>query len=90
MCRWYLEGGLCPKIDIGRWKIHKLYNMCTNVGKCKIWPYYMYNIKSWIFSYKVVKDFSITWMKFVRVCFHIIRQIGQSINHIQFYIVTFK
>ena len=31
-----------------------VYNMCTNVWKCKIWPYYMYNIKSWIFSYKVV------------------------------------
>jgi hypothetical protein len=29
-------------------------------------------------------------MKFVRVCFSIIRQIGQSNNHIQFYIVTFK
>ena len=22
-----------------------------------IWPYYMYNIKSWSFSYKDVKDF---------------------------------
>ena len=21
-------------------------------GNAKIWPYYMYNIKSWIFSYK--------------------------------------
>jgi hypothetical protein len=50
----------------------------------------MYNIKSWIFSYKVVKDFSITWMKFVRVCFNIIHQIGQGNNRIQFYIVTSK
>ena len=32
-------------------------------GNAKMWPYYMYNIKSWIFSYKVVKDFFITWMK---------------------------
>ena len=24
-------------------------------GNAKIWPYYLYNIKSWIFSYKVVK-----------------------------------
>jgi hypothetical protein len=33
-------------------------------GNAKIWPlgYYMYNIKSWIFSYKVVKDFFITWV----------------------------
>ena len=23
-------------------------------GNAKIWPYYMYNIKSWIFSYKVI------------------------------------
>jgi hypothetical protein len=56
-------------------------------GNAKIWPCY---IKSWIFSYKVVKDFFIIWMKFVRVCFSIIRQIGQSNNQIQFYIVTFK
>ena len=28
-------------------------------GNAKIWPYYMYNIKSWIFSYKVVTY----WMK---------------------------
>jgi hypothetical protein len=60
------------------------------LGNAKIWPYYMYNIKSWIFSYKVVKDFFITWMKFIRVCFRIICQIGQSNNRIQFYIVTFK
>ena len=60
------------------------------LGNAKIWPYYMYNIKSWIFRYKVVKDFFITWMKFVCVCFRIIRQIGQSNNRIQFYIVTFK
>jgi hypothetical protein len=45
-------------------------------GNAKIWPYYMYSIKSWIFSYKVVKDFFITWMKFVRVCYSILRQIG--------------
>ena len=30
------------------------------VGNAKMWPYYMYNIKSWMFSYKVVKDYSIT------------------------------
>ena len=55
-------------------------------GNTKIWPYYMYNIKSWNFSYKVIKDFFITWMKFVRVYFSIIRQIGQSNNSgIQFY-----
>ena len=54
-------------------------------GNAKMWPYYMYNINSWIFSYKVIKDFFITWMKFVRVCFNIIRQIGQSNNRIQFY-----
>jgi hypothetical protein len=60
------------------------------LGNEKIWPYYMYNIKSWFFSHKVVTDFFITWMKFVRVCFHIIRQIGQSNNRIQFFIVTFK
>ena len=54
-------------------------------GNAKIWPYYMYSIKSWIFSYKVVKIFPITWMKFIRVCFSIIRQIGQSNNRIQFY-----
>ena len=54
------------------------------------WPYYMYNIKSWDFSYKVIKDFFIIWMKFVRVRFSIICQIGQSNNRIQFYIVTFK
>ena len=59
-------------------------------GDAKIWPYYMYKIKSWIFSYKVVKGFFITWMKFVRVCSRIIRQIGQSNNRIQFYIVTIK
>jgi hypothetical protein len=59
-------------------------------GNAKIWPYYMYNIKSWIFSYKVVKELFITWMKFVCVCFSIIRQIGQSNNYIQFYIVTSK
>ena len=35
------------------------------LGNAKIWPYYMYNIKSWIFSHKVVKDFFITWMKFM-------------------------
>ena len=29
-------------------------------GNAKIWPYYMYIIKSWIFSYKFVKDFFIT------------------------------
>ena len=33
-------------------------------GKAKMWPYCMYNIKSLTFSYKVVKDFFITWMKF--------------------------
>ena len=49
-------------------------------GNAKMWPYCMYNIKSWTFSYKVVKDFFITWMRFVRVCFNIIRQIGQSNN----------
>ena len=52
-------------------------------GNAKIWPYDMYNIKSWSYSYKVKKDFFITWMKFVCVCFSIIRQIGQSNNRIQ-------
>jgi hypothetical protein len=72
-------------------QIHKLYITCVQMlYNAKIWPYYMYNIKSWVFSYKVIKDFVITWMKFIRVCFRIIRQIGQSNNRIQFYIVTFK
>jgi hypothetical protein len=72
-------------------QIQNVYITCVQMfGNAKIWPYYMYNIKSWIFSYKVVKDFFMTWMKFVRVCFSIIRQIGQSNNRIQFYIVTFK
>ena len=31
-------------------------------GNAKIWPYYKYNIKSWTFSYKVVKDFFIAWV----------------------------
>ena len=36
-------------------QIHKLYITCVQMfGNAKIWPYYMYNIKSWIFSYKVV------------------------------------
>jgi hypothetical protein len=39
-------------------QIHKLYITCVQMlGNAKIWPYYMYNIKSWIFSYKVIKDF---------------------------------
>jgi hypothetical protein len=72
-------------------QIHKLYiTYVQMLGNAKIWPFYMYNIQSWIFSYKVVKDYFITWMKFVRVCFRVIRQIGQNNNHIQFYIVTFK
>jgi hypothetical protein len=71
--------------------LQKLYITFVQMfGNEKIWPYYMYNIKSWIFWFKVVKDFFITWMKFVRICLNIIRQIGQSNNHIQFYIVTFK
>jgi hypothetical protein len=72
-------------------QIQNLYITCVQMfGNEKIWLYYMYNIKSWIFSDKVVKDFFITWMKFVRVCFSIICQIGQNNNCIQFYIVTFK
>ena len=52
-------------------------------GNAKLWPYYMFIIKSWIFNYTVVKDFFITWKKFVHVCFNIIRQIGQSNNRMQ-------
>jgi hypothetical protein len=67
-------------------QIHILYTTCVQMfGNAKIWPYYMYTIKSWISSYKVVKDFFIIWMKFVRVYFSIIRQIGQSNNRIHFY-----
>jgi hypothetical protein len=71
-------------------QIQILYISCVQMlVNAKIWPYYMYNIKSWIFIYKVVKEIFITWMKFV-LCSRIIRQIGQSNNCIQFYIVTFK
>ena len=35
--------------------IQKLYITCVQMfGNAKIWPYYMYNIKSWIFRCKVV------------------------------------
>ena len=70
-----------------RKQIQKLYLTCVQMfGNAKIWPYYIYIIiKSWNFSYKVVKGFFITWMKFVRACFNIIRQIGQSNNRVQFY-----
>ena len=51
-----------PKINT------KLYMTCVQMfGNAKIWPYYMYNIKSWIFSYKVVKDFFITGSLYVFV-----------------------
>jgi hypothetical protein len=50
-------------------QVHKLYITCVQMlGNAKIWPYYMYNIKSWIFSYKVIKDFSsLGWSSYVYV-----------------------
>ena len=37
-------------------QMHKLCIICVQMfGNAKIWPYYMCNIKSWIFRYKVVK-----------------------------------
>ena len=60
-------------------QIHKLYITCVQTsGNAKIWPYNMYIIKSWTFSYKVVKDFFITWMKFVHVCFKLAKAITVS------------
>ena len=32
-------------------QIQKLYIICVQMfGNAKMWPYYMYNIKSWIFN----------------------------------------
>ena len=41
-------------------QIPKCYITCVQIfANAKLWPYYMYNIKSWFFSYKVVT----WWMK---------------------------